>query len=150
MNSTTKMIQMLKKLEKEGYIKKLPESPQQVHESMQVSERDLETARNMLNQNYDWAFNIAYNSILQGIRALMYSKGYRASSRNSHVATVKFAQVYLDESDVLYLERIRRKRHIAVYDVVGTISQTEAKNAVSRAESINKKIKEIINQSAQD
>jgi len=28
----------------------------------------------MLNQNYDWAFNIAYNSILQAVRALMLAK----------------------------------------------------------------------------
>jgi len=111
---------------------------------LNLAQRDLETAKNMLNQNYDWAFNIAYNSILQSIRALMYKKGYRASGRNSHLATLKFAQVYIDESDVLYFDRIRRKRHKAVYDVAGTISKNESKNAILRAEKILKKIKELI------
>lgn len=135
---------MLQKLEKEGYIKKLPVSNQQVKDSLNLAKRDLETARNMLNQNYDWAFNIAYNSILQSIRALMYKKGYRASSRNSHVATLKFAQVFLDESEVLYFDRIRRKRHRAVYDIAGTISLEEAKNAIIKADKIINKIIEII------
>jgi uncharacterized protein (UPF0332 family) len=135
---------MLKKLEREGYIKKLPKIEQQVQESLKLAERDLETARNMLNQNYDWTFNIAYNSILQSTRALMYSKGYRASSRNSHIATMKFAKIYLDESDILYFDRMRRKRHQAVYDTAGTISLNEAKNAILRAEEITKKVKKII------
>jgi uncharacterized protein (UPF0332 family) len=60
------------------------------------------------------------------------------------VATVKFAQIYVKESDVLYFERMRRKRHRAVYDLAGTISLTEAKNAVSRAEKIIKQIQKII------
>ncbi|MDP3566398.1 HEPN domain-containing protein [Sediminibacterium sp.] len=135
---------MLKKLEREGYIKKLPKSDQQVQESLKLAERDLETAIIMLNQNYDWAFNIAYNSILQSTRALMYNKGYRASSQNSHVATLKFAKIYLDESDILYFDRMRRKRHQAVYDIAGTISLNEAKNAILRAEKITNEVKEII------
>lgn len=97
-----------------------------------------------MNQNYDWAFNIAYNSILQAVRALMFSKGYRASSRNSHIATVKFAEIFLDETDVLYFDRMRRKRHKSVYDVAGAISLTEAENAILKAEKITKEIKRII------
>jgi uncharacterized protein (UPF0332 family) len=135
---------MLKKLEREGYIKKLPKSDQQVQESLKLAERDLEAAQSMLSKNYDWAFNIAYNSILQSTRALMYNKGYRASSQNSHVATLEFAKIYLDEADILYFSRMRRKRHQAVYDTAGTISLNEAKNAILRAEKITKEIKKII------
>lgn len=87
---------------------------------------------------------IAYNSILQAVRALMFSKGYRASSRNSHIATVKFAEIFLDEKDVLYLDRMRRKRHKSVYDIAGAISLIEAKNAISEAEKITGEIKRII------
>lgn len=54
--------------------------------------------------------HFAYNSILQSIRALIYKKRYRTSSRNSHVATVKFAEIFLDESDVIYFDRMRRKK----------------------------------------
>mgnify|MGYP000856610706 CR=1 FL=1 len=135
---------MLKKLEIEGYIRKLPRSSKQVEESIKLAERDLEFARSILNQNYDWAFNIAYNSILQAFRALMYSKGYRASSRNSHIATLKFAEIYLEESDILYFDRMRRKRHKSVYDVAGAISKTEAENAVLKSGKILDKVKKLI------
>ena len=74
----------------------------------------------------------------------MFSKGYRASSRNSHIATVKFAEIFLDEKDVLYLDRMRRKRHKSVYDIAGAISLSEAKNAISEAEKITGEIKRII------
>lgn len=135
---------MLRKLEAEGYIKKLSSSPRQVEDSIELAERDLEVAKTVLDKNYDWAFNIAYNSILQCIRALLFKKGYRPSSRNSHVATVKFAEIFLDESDVIYFDRMRRKRHHAVYDTAGTISKNEAENAITRAEAIIEKVKKLI------
>lgn len=135
---------MLRKLEAEGYIMKLSSSPQQAEDSIKLAERDLEVAKTILDKNYDWAFNIAYNSILQSIRALTFKKGYRTSSRNSHVATLKFAEIFLDEYDVLYFDRMRRKRHRAVYDTAGTISKNEAENAIARAETIIEKVKNLI------
>jgi len=135
---------MLRKLEAEGFIKKLKSSPRQIEDSIKLAERDLEVAKTVLDNNYDWTFNIAYNSILQSIRALIYKKGYRISSRNSHLATISFAEIFLDEADVLYFDRMRRKRHQAVYDTAGTISKTEAQNAISRAEIIINKVKKFI------
>ena len=74
----------------------------------------------------------------------LFKKGYRTSSRNSHVATLKFAEIFLDEYDVLYFDRMRRKRHRAVYDTAGTISKNEAENAIARAETIIEKVKNLI------
>lgn len=39
----------------------------------------------------------------------------------------------LGEDYSIYLDRMRRKRHRAVYDIVGIISKNEAHNAVSMA-----------------
>lgn len=59
---------MLDELEKEGYIKTLSPDPRRVEESLKLSQRDLNTAMKMLeNEDYDCAFNIAYNSMLQSI-----------------------------------------------------------------------------------
>jgi len=41
---------------------------------------------------------------------------------------------FLKEEDVIAFDRMRRKRHTAVYDTVGSISRAEAENALSRAE----------------
>ena len=135
---------MLKKLEKEGYIKKLPKSNKQVEESLNIARRDLISAQTMLNESNDWAYNIAYNAILQSMRALMYAQGYRASSKNSHIATLKFAEIYFTQPEIIFFDRMRRKRHQAVYDVAGTISQKEAEKAITRADKTIKKVEKMI------
>ena len=121
-------------LERSGKIRKLPIDRKKVKDSLDLAKRDLNIARNMLDENCDWSFSIAYNSILQSVRALMFSKGYRPSSDSGHVSAVSFARIFLKEEDVISFDRMRRKRHIAVYDTVGSISRTEAENAISRAE----------------
>lgn len=127
---------MLDDLEEDGYIRKITTKPEDVEESLKLAWRDLRVAQEIINTDADWAFNIAYNSILQAVRALMFYKGYRPSSRNSHVAVVKFAGLFLQEEDVLYFERMRRKRHKAVYETAGVTSFTEADNAIKRAQKI--------------
>lgn len=99
----------------------------------------------MLDENCDWSFSIAYNSMLQSIRALIFSKGYRPSSDAGHVAAVRFAKLFLTENDVVFFDRMRRKRHTAVYDTVGVISRVEAENALARAEKFIIEIEKLIN-----
>ncbi|MBU4222184.1 MAG: hypothetical protein KKA10_11315 [Euryarchaeota archaeon] len=45
---------------------------------------------------------------------------------------------------MIMFDRMRRKRHSAVYDSVGTISRTEAENALSRAEKFIREIETLI------
>ena len=135
---------MLDELEREGYIKKLPVNRRKIEDSLNLAKRDVKVAKDVLNQDYDWAFSIAYNAMLQAIRALMFSKGYRPSGRNQHVSVVRFAEFFLGEEDVIILDRMRRKRHAAVYDTAGMISKREAENAVARAEELVKKIEKML------
>ncbi len=99
-------------LERSGIIKKLPTDRKKVNDSLDLARRDLNTAGNMLDVNCDWAFSITYNSILQSVRALMFSKGYRPSSDSGHVSAGRFARLFLKEEDVIAFDRIRRKRHV--------------------------------------
>ena len=135
---------MLDELEREGHIKKLPVNRRKIEDSLNLAKRDVKVAKDVLNQDCDWAFSIAYNAMLQAIRALMFSKGYRPSGRNQHVSVVRFAEFFLGEEDVIILDRMRRKRHAAVYDTAGMISKREAENAVARAEKLVKKIEEML------
>ena len=135
---------MIDELEREGYIKKLPVDRRKVDDSLKLAERDLEFARNILNKNYDWAFSIAYNAMLQAVRALMFSKGYRPSGRNQHISVVRFAELFLKREDIVILDRMRRKRHAAVYDTAGMVSEKEAENAVARAEKIVHEIEKML------
>ncbi len=131
-------------LERAGIIKRLPIDEKKVSDALDLAKRDLKAAKNMMEDNFDWAFSIAYNSMLQSARALMFSKGYRPSSDAGHVSAIRFAKLFLKEDDVIMFDRMRRKRHTAVYGSVGTISMTEAENALSRAEKFIREIETLI------
>ncbi|MCX6697167.1 MAG: hypothetical protein NTV84_06345, partial [Methanoregula sp.] len=53
---------------------------------------------------------------------------------NQHISVVKFAQLYLEEKDVVVFDRMRRKRHSSVYEIAGAISESDAEFAVVQAE----------------
>jgi uncharacterized protein (UPF0332 family) len=105
------------------------------------------TARTLLDSNEDWAYNIAYNAVLQAGRALMFSKGYRPDGANQHISVVKFAELFLDEHDSIIFDRMRRKRNSSVYDTAGSITEGEAVFAVKQAEQLVKKIFAVIDKS---
>lgn len=66
----------LDELERRGDIKRLPRDMKKIEDSLNLAKRDVNVARSVLNENCDWAFSIAYNAMLQAVRALMFSKGY--------------------------------------------------------------------------
>ena len=121
-------------LRRQGLIRPLPVNPRRVADALGLARRDVVAARAMLAVNADWAYNIAYNAMLQGVRALMFSHGYRPGGSHQHVAVVKYAEAHLERKWSVQLDRMRRKRHVSVYDTAGTIPGTEAENAVARAE----------------
>jgi uncharacterized protein (UPF0332 family) len=134
----------LNRLERDGYIKRLPVSKRKVEDSLHLAKRDIATAKGIIEQDCDWAFSIAYNAILQTIRALMFSKGYRPSGSNQHISVVRFAEIFLDEEMVIVFDRMRRKRHSTIYDTVGTISKKEATYAIDTAERAIQDIERMI------
>jgi len=135
---------MIDDLEREGLIRKLPYDRKKVNDAMIHAQRDLTTARTIFPSDRDWAFTIAYNAALQAGRALMFSKGYRPEGANQHISVVKFTELFLDKSDAIIFDRMRRKRHSSVYDQAGTISEIEAESAIHHAEDLIRKIDIIL------
>jgi uncharacterized protein (UPF0332 family) len=136
----------LEELERQGYIKKLPIDRKKIKDSLSLAERDITTATTLLNLDTDWAFSIAYNAMLQTLRAFMFSRGYRPEGGNQHVSTVRFAELFLDRDIVIVFDRMRRKRHISVYDTAGSISKTEAETAIQTAKEILHIIKQRLHE----
>jgi len=134
----------LDELEREGYIKRLSVDKKKVEDALNLAKRDIKIAKSVLRDDDDWAFSIAYNAMLQAIRALMFSKGYRPSGRNQHISVVRFAELFLRKDDVIVLDRMRRKWHVTIYDTAGTISVKEAGNAVERAERLVHEIERML------
>ena len=105
------------------------------------------TAESVLTSDNDWSLSIAYNAMLQAGRALMYSHGYRPAGRAQHATVVNFVENTLGPEltdEVLAFEMMRRKRHRAVYDAAGMVSQTEAENALRHAQVLVKAIETSI------
>ncbi len=120
-----------------------------VKNALQLAQRDIKTANDVYNnKDFDWAFSITYNAMLQAGRALMFSEGYRPKGEAKHVAVIefvkkKFGNKFADK--ILFMfNKIRKKRHIAVYEQVNIISEDEAKNALNTAKDFVDKVKELI------
>lgn len=126
-------------LEREGLIRKAPIDLDKVNDSIELAKRDIETSESLIGSSPDWAYSIAYNAMLQSSRALMFSLGYRPTGRNQHVSVVRFAKEAFGneyEETVILFDRIRRNRHISVYDTPGTISESQADNAINKAKDL--------------
>ena len=98
--------------------------------------RDLSTASGLVGKDDDWALAVAYNAVLQAGRALMFSQGYRPSSMEGHKTVFTFLREALNpeySSLVTYFNRVRVKRHAAVYDVAGLVTQRESADVLLRA-----------------
>ena len=81
-----------------------------------------------MNISLDWALIVAYNAALQAGFAMMYAKGYRPKGPDRHKTVIRFLHASLEPSfkpTINRLDRIRKKRHQAVYRLAGTIKFAE-------------------------
>lgn len=108
----------------------------QVEDCLRIARRDLATAKAMIETSPEWAFNIAYNAMHQAGRAFMFHAGYRAVGEGHHATVIRFLEIALGdefEDTLALLDRMRRKRNRATYDMVDTIARREAEEAIAAA-----------------
>lgn len=101
------------------------------------AEQDVLTARRLLGLDDDWSLAVAHSAAIQAGRALMYSLGYRPSSVQGHKTVLLFAGATLSGDArhlVDFLDRIRRRRNEAIYDLRGVTTRAEAEEALRAAE----------------
>ena len=90
----------------------------EIKDLLEVARRDVKTAREITNIDLDWALIVAYNAALQAGLAFMYAQGYRPRGADRHKTVIRFLRASLDPSfkqKLNRLDRIRKKRHQAVY-----------------------------------
>jgi len=88
-------------------------SPEEIKRLLELTDRDIRMARLTMAEDWDWAFSIAYNAVLQSARAFMYSHGYRPAAEQGHKNTFAFMRAALGEelaSTIGYFDRMRKKR----------------------------------------
>jgi len=139
----------LEELLRDRLIQRIAPNKELAKRTLNIALRDLNTAKRLLaDEEYDWALSIAYNAMLQAGRALMFLEGYRPFTQYGHVAVVKYVHAAFGKQVtgrmIDIFDRMRKKRHRAVYEEVDIVSQDEAKNAVKWAEEFVNKIKRTI------
>ncbi len=113
------------------------------------AERDIDAAENLLKSgDYDWAFAIAYNAMLQAGRALMFSEGFRPKGQHQHVSVVEFAkgrfEKELTDRLLFAFDNSRKKRHLVVYEEAGAVGENEARAALAAAAEFVEKARGLI------
>ena len=135
------------RLIKTNRIKPHNSNPNEINQLLQLATRDLYTAIRNLEEAPDWAYSIAYNSILQAGRALMFYDGYRPRGGEQHATVVEFVEERLGDeysAQVRLFDQMRRKRHRVIYEVAGLVSKKEAEQAVAFAKKFVETISELM------
>ena len=139
----------LEELLKERLIASIGVDKGLVAKTFQIAKRDLEVAKKVFEEeSYSWGFAIAYNSMLQSGRSLMFSRGFKPAGEHKHISVVRFLhEVFGNEMTdrmITIFDRMRKKRHAMVYDEPDVISEQEAANALTWAEEFIQKIENIL------
>jgi uncharacterized protein (UPF0332 family) len=120
---------ILDELQRVKKIQSYAAKPMEIQQLLSVAIRDLGTASRNLAMDPDWAYNIAYNAILQSARALMMSEGYRPRGSDHHATVVRFTEGAFKGKPtfpITLFDQMRRKRNRAVYEISGVVSKKEA------------------------
>ena len=91
-----------------------------------------------------WRLNMAYTAALRFARAALYARGYRPSHEREHERTIDSLTYTLPDlpaDTIKLLHKIRKLRHVAVYDALEGISDSEADAAVRAAAALGRKVK---------
>ena len=135
------------KLIEDGSIHPFRATPEEIRRAMDIARRDIALAESILDESLDWSYSIAYNAVLQACRAYMFHQEYRPTTSEAHKATLAFMQIAVEEpikKTVSYFDRVRKKRHRAVYDEVGLVSEKEARQLLKKAREFISYIKDRI------
>lgn len=119
----------------------------EIRDQMDIARRDVKTASGLMNLDLDWALIVAYNAALQASLAFMYSRGYRPRGSDRHKTVIRFLRATLDssfKSKLNRLDRMRKKRHQAVYRIAGAVSETEAKATIDFADNFVTQVGDLI------
>ena len=115
----------------------------QISHQLQRSLKDLKTAEANLEIDLTWSYTIAYHSMIRAGRALIFSKGYLPTAKNSHKTIVELTKLMLGEehnSLTSRFNRMRRRRHDFIYDSKNHVTSHEAKSSLEAAKKLIQKI----------
>lgn len=135
-------------LEREGLIRPSQIRSNQIQRRLHDAAQHLADAQGLLALNsFDNAYRLAYDAVLAAAEAFMFSKGYRARSREHHKAVVRFIKLALGPrfaSQTSLFDQMREKRHRLYYEGMGFVSKEESKKAIAFANQFVEELRESI------
>lgn len=109
----------------------------QIERYLASADKKLSAARKTLDIDEEASYQLAYEAMLKASLGFLLSHGVRPRSLpGHHVTIIEFVERHLSggaRNLVALFDRMRRKRHQALYDVGGFISRTEAEEALDTA-----------------
>lgn len=123
------------------WIRRHDSSSREIADLFALADRDIEQSQ-VPGLGPEWRFDIAYNSALQSAIAALAAAGFRAERANKHLRVIECLEftVGLDRTTVRVFDRFRRKRHVAVYDRVGAVSDREAMEMLELAKQLRQRV----------
>ena len=114
-------------------------SAQEITNLLSLADRDIEQSQTP-GLGPEWQLDIAYNSALQSATAALAAAGYRAERASKHMRVIESLEftVGLENRRVRVLDKFRRKRHVAVYERTGAVSEREAAEMIELARELRK------------
>lgn len=142
------MKKTLKNLVEEGLLQKEKTGFDQIRKRIARAFIDLENARTIFPKDKVGAYRSAYDAMLQAGIALILSHGLRPKVRNFHKTVVECVEILVGDkyvSIIKQFDQMRKNRHELIYDV-GTISRSEAEDAVKTAGQFIREVERIVSQ----
>ena len=124
-----------------NWLKKHKTSPKEIGDIFGMVERDINDAQNV-EISADWRMNIAFNASLQCANAALYASGYRTSGEGHHeraINSLKFT-IHAPDELIKHLNLFRTKRIRATYDLAGSVSEQEVKEAIELAKNLRDQV----------
>jgi uncharacterized protein (UPF0332 family) len=91
-----------------------------------------------------WRLNMGYTAALRYARAALYACGYRPAREREHERTIDslaYTVTSIETDTIKLLHKIRKMRHMATYDSVDMISESEADAAIKIAEELSQQVR---------
>lgn len=134
-----------------NWIRKHESSPAEIANLFAIADRDIRESQTP-GLGPEWRFDIAYNAALQSATAALAAAGHRAERQNKHLRTIECLAftVGSDSEEIAFLDACRRKRHTAVYDQVGAVSDREASEMIQFAARLRRRVEDWIREEHSD
>ncbi len=137
------MDNFIKRLEKEGKLRKKKTGISQIEALLKEAMLDLKEAEKISNLAERATYMLAYTAMLKAGRALLLLYGYTPDDGSQHKTVVEFTSRILGDkfrSLTDQFESMRRKRNEMTYEAGVLLSLSEAQSALQDAISLVKKI----------